>query len=107
MDVEILKFSLKPTRLQMGMMLIRYHQLVLRCQLVYSAKYVKVWIRMPEVWYTPDKKTSFCHWPNKQISDEFQKLVLEQLYARYKLTADKVAAEHSAYWEKLKKPKKQ
>lgn len=85
MDVEILEFKLKADARKLGTILIRYHELEMKCELVYNRKDDRMWVRMPEVWLTPEKKVSYCHWPNRTISDKFQKEVLNKLQENYRV----------------------
>ena len=91
MEVEVLDFRQKVRGVNVGTLYVKYHNLLIKCDLcVY--KYSQVWVRMPEVWFTKDKKTSFCRWPNQQISDDFQKEVLKKTFAKYDLDTEKVIA---------------
>ena len=94
--VEIIRFEMKPTLKQMGVLLIRYHDLHLKCQLCLAVKTGHLWIRMPEVWMTPERKTSFCHWPEKEISDMFQDEVKNQLREKHKVITEDVIALHKS-----------
>ncbi len=94
MDLEILEYETRPCKFRIGFALVKYHQLVIKCDLVYFPKGKKAWVRMPEKWFTPTKKTSFCYWPTKEISDQFQKEVLKLIFDKYDLNEDKIAALH-------------
>lgn len=76
--LKIEKFTPNPTGNSVGRILIRYHALIMRCELMVWKK-ESLWIKMPEVWVTPEKKKQFCFWPAKPISDGFQFQVLQLL----------------------------
>jgi hypothetical protein len=91
MDLEILDFEVHLSKTKLGCILIQYEDLILRCELVYHVGEQKAWIRMPEMWFCTDFKKKFAYWPTKEKSDEFQKIALEKLYAKYDLDLNKVA----------------
>lgn len=94
MDIEIMNFHQKACKKKIGCVVIRYHELYLKCDLVYHAKHDKAWIRMPEVWVTKMKKLSYCFWPSKEISDNFQKEVLKKIFDIYNLDVEKIKNIH-------------
>ena len=100
MNVDVLDFELRQSKTRIGCVLVKYHELVMYCELVYHVKTKKAWIRMPEHWFTKDKKTSYCSWPSKETSDEFQKEVLNKIFDKYDLDFDKIAELHRTACEK-------
>lgn len=80
--------------------------MILKCDLVYHPKYDKAWVRMPEVWITPQKKIHYCYWPTKEKSDEFQKEVLKKIFDKYSLDLDKIKSLHADAILKRAQPKK-
>lgn len=102
MDVEIVFFKQKPLGNSLGKILVKYYQIVLRCELVYHPKNNKAWVRMPEYWVSREEKKRYCYWDNKDISDEFQKVVLNKLFEKYDLDESKVA---ELFFTSRQKPK--
>ena len=68
MDVEIIDFEQRVCNKKIGCVLIRYHELLMKCDLVYYPKYDKAWIRMPEIWLNNQDKLRYGYWPTKEIS---------------------------------------
>jgi len=67
-----------PNHKKLGVALVRYHDMVFHVDIcLWEEK--KLWVRMPEIWITPTKKRPLMKWPNKQISDAFQKEILNQI----------------------------
>ena len=83
--IELLNFELRPDRTKIANVIVGYYELVLMCELVWNVKDEKFWIRMPEHWLTPKFKKHYCSWPNKNISDNFQKIVLNKIFDKYTL----------------------
>jgi len=100
MNVDVLDFVLRPCKTKIACVTVRYYELVMKCDLVFYPKGRKAWVRMPEKWFTQDKKTNYCYWPDKLISDEFQKEVLKKIFDKYDLDLDKVEALHGSACEK-------
>lgn len=96
MDVEILEMALRPCRIKVACLKVRYGQLILKLDLVYYAKEHRAWVRMPEKWLTKEHKTTYCYWPSKEISDEFQKDVLNKTFDKYGLDLEKIKLLHIA-----------
>lgn len=94
MDVEVLDFQINPCKVKVGFALIRYCEMHIRCDLVYFKKGHRVWMRMPERWLNNDTKLSYCFWPTREKSDEFQKEVLKLIFDKYDLDLEKVANIH-------------
>ena len=74
----IKEVELKINKSRIGIAHIEYHGLVMMCEICVYKK-MKIWIRMPEVWMTPDFKKKFIYWPDKSKSDEFQKKIVSSL----------------------------
>ena len=106
MNAEILDFISAPTKGRLGQIIVKYHDLVMKCDLVFFIKEQKAWIRMPEIWLNPTTKLAYCYWPNREISDNFQKLILNKLFEKYSLDAEKIKALHVAAAQKRKISKK-
>lgn len=96
MEIEIVEFKIQPDQRRLAWVLIQYGNLFLNCDLVYHIKDQKLWIRMPEIW-KDDKKIRSCFWPNKAISDNFQKETLEKIYKNYDFSLEKVLKEKKNY----------
>lgn len=94
MNIEVLDFEQHPCKIKLGCVLVQYGDLVLRCELVYHVGTRKAWIRMPEIWRTKTYKHKFAYWPSKELSEEFQKVVLNKLFDKYDLNLDKIAQLH-------------
>jgi hypothetical protein len=84
MELELLDFMLDKTRRRVALILLRYHELLIECDIVYYPPKDKVWVRMPEYWYD-GKKTRLCFWPSEAHSDEFQDKVLNLVYLKHNL----------------------
>lgn len=104
MDIEIIAFNKKPIGNRLGRILVRYHDIFIKCDLVYHAKSKNTWVRMPEQWITQEKKIQFCYWGDKEISDLFQKNVLNKLFDKYDL--DQAKVEELFLKSRAHKPKK-
>ncbi len=96
MELEILDFQLRTCKKKLGCMLIKYFNLVLKCDLVYHPQDKKAWVRMPEQWLNKTSKMQFCYWPTREISDEFQKDLLKKLFDKYDLDVEKIQQIHRA-----------
>ncbi len=94
MDVDVLDFDLHPCKTKLACVLVKYGELVLRCELVYHVGKQKPWVRMPEIWRTKTYKHKFAYWPSKELSDDFQKVVLKKIFDKYDLDESKVAQLH-------------
>jgi hypothetical protein len=94
MDFRIVEFKINPCEKKIGTILIDYHGLMIRCQLAYYSKGKNIWVRLPEKWIKPDQKLSYCFWPSKEKSDEFQKEVINKIFDMYDLTFEKVVEIH-------------
>lgn len=96
MDVEVVNYIFKPGPTKLAILTIKYHELLMKCELVYFPSENKVWVRMPELWLNPHKKFSCAWWPRKAFSDEFQKVVLNKIFDKYDLSVEKVAEMHKS-----------
>ncbi len=104
MTVEILDYQKKPSGNKLGNIIIKYHDLLLRCELMFYPKTKTAWVKMPEQWIVKDKKFRYCYWPDKDTSDAFQKLVLNKLFDKYDL--NQAAVEDIFLKSRLHKPEK-
>ncbi len=105
MSIEVLDIKIKPNRTRVGQVKIRYHKLVIKCDIVYFVKENKVWLRMPEFWLTPTKKTPYVFWPDRDTSDAFQELAIKLMFDKYKMDVEKVAGFHKSITKKKKAKK--
>ena len=94
MNVEILDYEPHPCKTKLACVMVQYEQLILRCELVYNPGSNIAWIRMPEIWRSKTYKHKYAYWPTKELSDEFQKIVLKKIFDKYDLTLEKVAEMH-------------
>lgn len=94
MNIEILDFNLYPCKTKLADVVVRYEEIILRCELVYHVGSHKAWIRMPEIWKTQNFKKKFAYWPTKELSEEFQKCALSKIFEKYDLDVDKLATLH-------------
>ena len=88
--IEILEFKIKKDRTKIGVVKVKYHDLVIRTELVYNKPSGNVWLRMPEMWKDGKNKKSYCSWPRKDISDTFQSIALAKFYKKYDLSPEKI-----------------
>jgi UV DNA damage repair endonuclease len=76
---EVLKADLRPNTRRIASVLVKYYDLVMNCDIcIYKNE--KLWVRMPEVWMTPDLKVRFAYWDGKEKSEEFQDYVLKKVF---------------------------
>ncbi len=94
MDVDVIELVVRPCKKKVACLIVRYLELHLKCDLVYFPKHDKAWVRMPEVWVTPQKKQRYCYWPTAEISDEFQKVILNKIFDKYSLDLGKIRSLH-------------
>lgn len=94
MDVDVVNFEKRVCKKKVGCVLVRYGELLMKCDLVYNPKYFKAWVRMPEIWLKDDKKVHYCYWPTKEKSDEFQNEILKKIFDKYNLSLEKVKDLH-------------
>lgn len=81
--IKLLKVVLKPKKHRLGLLYIKYYNLTIRCDLCLY-KNEKLWVRMPEKWTNPENKKKFVFWENKDDSNAFQQIVLDQLHKKSK-----------------------
>lgn len=94
MDVEVLNFIICPDVTKIASVYVKYHNLVIHCDLVFHPQAKTAWIRMPETWVTKDKKVRSNEWVNQKKSDDFQKRVLKKIFEKHNLTHEKVGEIH-------------
>ncbi len=104
MDVEIVEFKKNPLGTKIGRVIVKYHDIFLKCELMFYNKTKSIWIKMPEQWITEEKKVRFCYWDDKELSDDFQKTVLNKLFDKYDL--DQAKVEEIFSQSRSHKPKK-
>ncbi len=105
MEVELLYFKMDPKNFRIGTLSVKYHDLEMKCELVYHVAAHKVWIRMPEIWQNNNAKFCFCFWPEKEASDKFQESVIKQIFDREKIDLDTIAYLHKDMRRNKKKKK--
>lgn len=99
--LKVLKAELISTDLRLGVVHVRYHDLTLMCDICLY-KNQKLWIRMPEVWLTKSYKKRFAYWHDPLKSEEFQKDVIEQIFAMTGLTLPMAIGMRKNFVEKKK-----
>lgn len=82
--------NLKNTKHKWGTVVIKYYDLPIFCELRYHSPSDKLWVKMPEVWETVERKIRFVWWPTIEQSDEFQERVLKMVCADKQLTVDEI-----------------
>lgn len=76
---EVLHAEIGVTKTCLGTVFISHEGLVIYCEIcIYKNE--RLWIRMPEIWTSPQNKKRMCYWANKEISDEKQKLILGKVF---------------------------
>ncbi len=90
MSTEIIDFIICPDLKKIGIIMIKYHQLIIKCDLVYFSRDKRVWIRMPERWVTEEKKAPYCYWETKELSNAFQIEILDKLFSKYEMDLEGV-----------------
>lgn len=106
MTIDILELNLKGCNKKLGTVLVKYHEMIMKCDLVYHPKSNKAWIRMPELW-KGEKKLRYCYWPNKNSSDEFQKTILNKIFDKYSLDINKIQDLHQQNRLEMKQKSRQ
>lgn len=84
--IEILRFDKRVTKDSVGNIIVRYHDILMRCEIVIYRK-KKLWIRMPEKWIN-GFKFPYVKWLSNEISSEFQKLMIKKLFDKYNFDLD-------------------
>ncbi len=100
--IEVIQVQMKPEMNRIGIVLVKYYDLVLYCDFCLY-KGVNLWVRMPELWLERDLKQHFVMWPEKKDSDEFQKIVLQQIIQKTGMTVEKAREMRQDVWRKNKK----
>ena len=103
MEIDVLECKIFPTKRRIGSLLVQYGELLMNCDLKYYVPGDRAWVKMPEVWLTPDKKVKFCFWPTKELSEEFQKKVLNKIFDKYDLSFEKIVELHDSVYKKVEK----
>ncbi len=99
--IEVLKIDMKTTKTRLGVVYIKYYNLVVCCDIcIYKNE--NLWLRMPEIWLTPTIKRSFVFWESKQDSKDFQKDVLNKLFDMVGLTLESAMQMRAAFFAKRK-----
>ena len=88
-------------------MAVKYHELWIKCELVWHSKGRNYWIRMPEYWFEPSRKTTFCFWDTKEISDQFQKDILQKIFDTDMLSECEITKIHAHGAEKKTNKRKE
>lgn len=99
--ITIENIDIRPNKLRLATMLIKYYDILIKCDLVLFRK-EKLWVRMPEVWITKEHKMRFVEWESKNKSDEFQESLLNKVFEMVGLDLEK-AIELSQEFKKKKK----
>ncbi len=95
MNIEIDDFFINPTKFSLATMFVAYEKLIMKCELVWSVAGQKYWIRMPEYWAKGKTKNWYCRWPTKEISNEFQILMLQKIFDSDMLTECEIELIHA------------
>lgn len=103
MSLEILLFEERYCPLKLGYVFVRYHDLVMRCELVYQARDKAAWLRMPEYQIGDSFKHVLCHWVSRDLYDKFQNLVLIKLFDKYDLSTEKIAEMYKKHADEYRK----
>lgn len=94
MDVSVLQFEICPNKFKLGNVTVQYGSLILECELVYYSPRSKIWVRMPERWETDTYKQHYAYWKSKKASDEFQEIVVKQIFDKFDMSREKVILLH-------------
>lgn len=86
-DLKIVSATLEKGIKKIGYVTVQYKDLMyIQCDIVLWVKgEPKIWIRTPEVWFGAKKVRLFA-WKTKEMSDEFQRIIISRLEADYGLT---------------------
>jgi hypothetical protein len=72
---------------RIGRVNVSYHELEILCDIcVYKQE--RLWIRFPERWMK-DKKIRLVHWKEKEISDQYQQIILNKVFEMVGLDLEK------------------
>ena len=79
--IQIVNFKEMPTRTRLAIVMVRYFDIIIRCDLcIYKDEHL--WVRMPEEW-KGDTKYQYVFWEDKKRSDDFQQEVLTKIYENF------------------------
>lgn len=94
MEVDVIKFELKPGKYRVAKVVVGYYELQIDMDLVIYHPQKKLWLRMPEVW-KDDFKKRYCFWNCREVSDRFQESVLDLLQKDYGITFESMCEVYS------------
>lgn len=98
---NVLEAAIWPTSTRIGTVIVKYYNLVLCCDIcLYKDQHL--WIRMPEMWITKEKKIRFVYWQNEQESKEFQAYVLKKVFDMLDLSVDKAVSFRQVFFRHRK-----
>jgi hypothetical protein len=83
MIIQLTEFKPSNTYFRTGFAVIMYGDLKLNCEVRVTKDKKHIWIKMPTAIGMNKLYYNCCHWPEKKMSDIFQKEVLQQLAAKY------------------------
>lgn len=104
-DTAVLSFDVKPNIKRIGILFVRYDELILRCELVLFKKQ-KLWVRMPEI-RIKKELNRFAEWQTKNRSDKFQEKTIKEIEEKFHFNLEKAISVHQNFSEKIKKKNKQ
>jgi hypothetical protein len=102
--IDVLKAEVKVNDTRIGIVDVMYYDLVVYCDICLY-KNENLWIRMPEVWLTPERKKRFNSWPQKCKSDHFQNVVLKKVFDMIGLTLEIAIEKRKEFINKKRKQK--
>lgn len=105
--LEIIKVEIVPTAKKIGSLQVRYYDLLLECEIVFHSKpgEQKLWIRMPEIWFTKEKKMQFAKWISPEASANFQNSIIKLLKEEHSLGLAEAQHHHAEYANTRKQAK--
>lgn len=86
--IDLLDVKIHPSGTRLATLLIRYHDLVLNCELALY-KTEKLWVRMPELWVSPHRKQRAVYWDDPVKSEHFQVMMLAIIEKKAGITLEK------------------
>ena len=84
--IEVLEFKKKVTAERLGILTIRYYNIVMKCDLVLYRN-ERLWIRMAETWKNETKRR-FVWWNEPESSTIFQTTCLALLHEKFDMHLD-------------------
>lgn len=81
--IDLLAIDIHPSSKRIAIIKVKYHHLILRCEVVLSNKKNYIWIRMPETRPEKRQKRSYAMWEEKEVSDYFQEKIIKQLKDKF------------------------